>query len=265
MHITHTYLFFFLAFCLACTAQAQEERVEVMLIQVNPELYDANSQPGDLTSLPNSEGTRVMLSLPAEGPLSHLNHVFYGGEVLQQADCFVPALKLVFRDVTYVVSTYCLSARKYVNTAPFQPSPVEVPNDLVFTVTLVSYLEQLQAAYFQPGDYREAYRKLERARVGVNESTAEEFIDIEDIEFELFSDLHELAIQPSLGEESEDIIDEAANETAAQNGLPMPDPDSLEEEVEKELGELDGNGSSEDIPEIPDEPVAPEPPAPKEG
>lgn len=85
-----------------------------------------------------------------EDTLNLLADFAYEEENFDPVECFVPDLKLIFRYYTYVISMDCSKAMKYDNSAAFTPSAKRMPNDLVFTPSVYSYLNGLIGQNF-PG------------------------------------------------------------------------------------------------------------------
>ncbi len=92
----------------------------------------------------------VRLNPTKNDELLHLEELA-GNEVpfKESVNCFLPSLKLVYKDYTYVISTYCASVVKYKNSAPFIPSAQILPNDLLLTESVVDQLEENQVQHLK--------------------------------------------------------------------------------------------------------------------
>jgi hypothetical protein len=92
----------------------------------------------------------VRLNPAKNDELLHLEELA-GNEVpfKESANCFLPSLKLVYKDYTYVISTYCASVVKYKNSAPFVPSAQIIPNDLSLTESVIDELENNQVQHLK--------------------------------------------------------------------------------------------------------------------
>lgn len=103
------------------------------------------SQPIDIARayLPSLEQRRALIRFGSEDSLAQLTDFILTEEALNGPDCFLPDLKLVYREYTYVLSLYCSSVVKYRNSSPYKTSSERMRGDLVFTQGLAAYLRRL--------------------------------------------------------------------------------------------------------------------------
>lgn len=169
---------------------------------------------------------KVKLHYAEEDTLNLLDEFSYDEEPLTRLDCFVPDLKLVFRDYTYVISLYCTTSLKYRNNSPFIPSKERIPNDLVFTSSLHIYLRQLRARYFGKKEPNKAL--LNRIITGdpLGQTVVEEFNDDWMME--------EKPGTSDKGEEEE--LKKESRPTVKKGSLPVVEEKEVEEEKEKKPG-----------------------------
>ena len=91
---------------------------------------------------------KVKITYAYEDTVNYLADFIYEEEALVGPECFIPELKLIFRNYTYVVSLYCSKVIKFENTSAFTTSSRRMKNDLVFTESVLSYLEKLKYTHF---------------------------------------------------------------------------------------------------------------------
>jgi len=124
---------------------------KVWVVQINPKYQPSRED----CYLPKYEGKKVAISYSFENPLFQVGDEFGGSldvamdEKLLEADCFIPSVKLVYREYTYVLSDYCTSVMKLKNSAPYVTSNVQLPNDFVFTESMLFNLEKIEQRYFK--------------------------------------------------------------------------------------------------------------------
>jgi hypothetical protein len=94
------------------------------------------------------DSKRVELSLEPDELLNTLEDYSMGEDPLEGPDCFMPELKVIFREYTYVFSIYCTSVKKYGNSAPFIPSTKQLRSDISMTESVVKVLDNLRRQYF---------------------------------------------------------------------------------------------------------------------
>lgn len=94
------------------------------------------------------DAKRVELSLDIDDPLNTLEDFALSEDPLEGPDCFMPELKVIFREYTYVFSMYCTSVKKYGNSAPYIPSAKGLRPDIEMTESVVELLDQLRKKYF---------------------------------------------------------------------------------------------------------------------
>jgi hypothetical protein len=148
MTIHSTFLSFCLLilFCLASSKtelRAQEkDRMFLVLLEIQ--------DPKDIAFCYTTrfDKNKAMIEYAFDDTLNYLEDFIYEEEQLFGPDCFMPEMKLIFKNYTYIISLYCTAAIKYKNSAPFTPSSVRLRNDLVFTQTVYMYLADLKDRYF---------------------------------------------------------------------------------------------------------------------
>lgn len=91
---------------------------------------------------------KVKIEYLVEDSINNLNDFIFEEEPLVGPECFIPELKLVFRDYTYVVSLHCSKVIKFANAAPHVPSSQRLKNELIVTQSMVDYLNSLRVANF---------------------------------------------------------------------------------------------------------------------
>jgi hypothetical protein len=127
----------------AVPAQAQEE-LKVILVDLKVKTpADAGKCYGN-----TFDSKRVELSLDVDDPLNTLEDFAMMEDPLEGPDCFMPELKVIFREYTYIFSMYCTSVKKYGNSAPFIPSAKALRPDVEMTESVVELLDELRKKYF---------------------------------------------------------------------------------------------------------------------
>jgi hypothetical protein len=174
-------------------AQPNSSDVKVILVQLTPSL-DLNV---DNCHNAKFDATRVELRLNLEDELLNVSSdaVFGDEEVLSDIGCFVPSTKLIYKDYTYVLSTYCNSAIKLKNSSPFVPSGQIIENDFVFTSSLMHYLEGLQQQHFRK-DLLQKYDQIAQSYLDNLTVDENQFID-EFSEADLLGDIDSLILDDS--------------------------------------------------------------------
>lgn len=95
------------------------------------------------------DGERVEVDVPYDDPLFTLEDFSFSEDALDGPDCFMPQLKMIFRENTYVFSLYCTSVVKYRNQAPFKPSSKTMRSDIKVTESVLDYLQKTREKYFK--------------------------------------------------------------------------------------------------------------------
>lgn len=80
--------------------------------------------------------------------LRGLEEFAYEEDALLGPECFVPEIKLVYRYYTHVISLHCTKAITFKNESPFLATAEILPNHLVITPSVHSYLSRLKQSYF---------------------------------------------------------------------------------------------------------------------
>ena len=125
------------------SAQAQDD-LKVILVDLNVKNpADAGKCYGN-----SFDSKRVELSLDMDDPLNTLEDFAMMEDPLEGPDCFMPELKVIFREYTYVFSMYCTAVKKYGNSAPFIPSAKALKPDVEMTESVVELLDDLRKKHF---------------------------------------------------------------------------------------------------------------------
>lgn len=99
---------------------------------------------------PTFDKKRVEVQVEFDDPLNNLTDFVMESDPIESADCFLPEMKIIYTDYTYVISLYCGSVVKYKNSAAYTPSNLKVANDLEVTEELLQYLRNKHKQYFGP-------------------------------------------------------------------------------------------------------------------
>lgn len=91
---------------------------------------------------------KVQITYAFEDTINSLMDFIYEEDPLVGPECFVPELKLIYRDYTYVFSIHCSKVIKFANTAPHVPSSRRLKNDLIVTQGMLDYLTDLRTSHF---------------------------------------------------------------------------------------------------------------------
>ncbi|MCZ2355511.1 MAG: hypothetical protein LC115_02295, partial [Bacteroidia bacterium] len=160
----------------ATTAGGQER---VILVQINqytkPHRYDC--------WMPKHELKKVTIFVNDDDVLGSIgddDNDDDDDEQYNELGCMVPTLKVIFKDYTYVFSTYCTASLKFKNSSPYIPSGISVPTDFIYNANTLSYLEKLQLKHFgiQP---QSAYRQTAATYRKQNaDDDKDEDIDLDD-------------------------------------------------------------------------------------
>lgn len=205
-------------------AQTGKEKVTIVLIKV----ADATQASRCYTSMYDLK--KVDLYLAADDTLFFLNDLAEEEDAIGESDCFIPRLKFIFKDYTYVVSIYCTSIIKYKNLAPYVPSATRLPNDIFFSDPLLTYLKDLQTLHFgtQPA-YEQAISKS--FMKGNNEAGNQ--LDMG----ELDNDENNAPVNVKEVKEAEkQMVDETEKSKLSDEDLMLEEDDSLDLEEDEEDG-----------------------------
>jgi hypothetical protein len=121
-----------------------EDDLKVILVDLNVKTpADAGKCYG-----PTFDAKRVELNLEIDDPLNTLEDFALSEDPLEGPDCFMPEIKVIFREYTYIFSMYCTSVKKYGNSQPFIPSAKALRPDIEMTESVVELLDDLRKKYF---------------------------------------------------------------------------------------------------------------------
>jgi hypothetical protein len=98
--------------------------------------------------LPQFENAKASLTFTSNDTLARLEKFIEDEFPVLEVDCFFPNLKIVHKNFTYVLSTYCGVIHKFKNTAPYQTSNIKLANDFIFTESLIAYFINLEKKFF---------------------------------------------------------------------------------------------------------------------
>lgn len=120
----------------------EKDHLQLVLLEV--------SKPEDVAKCYTSEFHKKEVKIPYafEDTINNLSDFEFEEEPMEGPDCFVPDLKLVYREYTYIISLYCSKVMKFQNKAPHTPSGKRIDNDLLMTPSAFSYLQCLKKQHF---------------------------------------------------------------------------------------------------------------------
>lgn len=139
-----------LLFCLSllsfsAKAQAvQDEKPYVFFIALD--VADIKDVPICYTT--KCDKDRIKIYLDQDETIDNLAELSQAEDDMKGPDGFVPELKLVYKNYTYIVSMYCTAIKMYKNAAPYTPSATELKSDLEMTQSVYSYLYRMKKQYF---------------------------------------------------------------------------------------------------------------------
>lgn len=164
---------------------------------------------------------KVGIDYAFEDSLDIIREFVYEEDALEGPDCFVPDLKMIFEEHTYVISLYCTKVLKYHNALPYTPSNRRVENDLKLTEGLLEYLVSLKSRYFGETAHQNDLVK--------NINTSDPIVDkkVDDNVLDLL-----------LNEDWEEEFEEEDLKTAEERVLPDEEEVEEEEEVVEEPVEI---------------------------
>ncbi|MCB9235327.1 MAG: hypothetical protein H6581_26975 [Bacteroidia bacterium] len=93
---------------------------------------------------------RVELNIDIDDTLNTLPDFIFEEDPLEGPNCFMPEMKLIYKEYTYVISLYCTKVKKYKNSSAYTPSNQQIKNDLAITESVLDYLEKIRKTHFGP-------------------------------------------------------------------------------------------------------------------
>lgn len=93
----------------------------------------------------------VEINVSPDDPISLFEDYSMMEDALDGPECFMPEVKLIFEQHTYIFSLYCTAVVKYSNSAPYTPSSKKVPADIEVTESVLEYLKAARKKYFAVG------------------------------------------------------------------------------------------------------------------
>lgn len=117
-------------------------------------MYLISMQVTDLKQVPlcysgQNDLTRVKIPFTTEDTINRLEDFALTEDELNSPDCFVPEMKMIFKNYTYVVSMYCTTVKMFKNSAPYTPSATQLKTDFAFTQSVYMYLNKLKKKHFK--------------------------------------------------------------------------------------------------------------------
>lgn len=117
-------------------------------------MYLISMQVTDLKQVPlcysaQSDLTRVKIPFTIEDTINRLEDFALTEDELNSPDCFVPEMKMIFKNYTYVISMYCTTVKMFKNSAPYTPSATQLKTDFTFTESVYMYLNKLKKKHFK--------------------------------------------------------------------------------------------------------------------
>lgn len=91
---------------------------------------------------------RIKIEYEVDDTINILEDFALSEDPMPSPDCFVPELKLIFKNYTYVVSMYCTSVVMFKNSAPYTPSPTKLKTDLEITESVYTFLNKQKKKNF---------------------------------------------------------------------------------------------------------------------
>ncbi|MBX7243499.1 MAG: hypothetical protein K1X92_17295 [Bacteroidia bacterium] len=117
-------------------------------------MYLVGMQIKDLKEVPLCYSTqydvgKIKIPFDVEDTINRLDEFSLLEDPLNAPDCFVPELKLIYKNYTYVISMYCTTVQMYKNIEPYVPSANKMKPDMVFTESVYSFLYKLKRKHFK--------------------------------------------------------------------------------------------------------------------
>ncbi|MEM7367029.1 MAG: hypothetical protein AAF587_00440 [Bacteroidota bacterium] len=152
----------------------EKDHLQLVLLEV--------SKPEDVAKCYTSEFHKQEVQIPFafEDTINNLGDFEFEEEPMEGPDCFVPDLKLIYREYTYIISLYCSKVMKFKNKTPHTPSSKRIENDLVMTPTAFSYLQGLKKQHFGTVELAQdsIIQKLVKTEPLEDASSEEELLEI---------------------------------------------------------------------------------------
>ncbi len=136
--------FLTISICLSAYSALQAQSLQVYFV-----LLDTLS-PKDIPLIytPSFDREEITLTYGQEDTLNMLSEFINEEDELFGPECFVPELKLIFKEYTYVLSMYCTRAIKFQNYDDYKASSKMIKNDLFFTHSIFAFLTRLKQKHF---------------------------------------------------------------------------------------------------------------------
>jgi hypothetical protein len=91
---------------------------------------------------------RIKIYLDQDENIDNLTVLSSSEDDMKGPEGFIPEIKLVYKNYTYIVSMYCTAIKMYKNETPYTPSATEMKSDLEMTSSVYAYLYRLKKQYF---------------------------------------------------------------------------------------------------------------------
>ncbi len=184
------------------------------------------------------ENKRIMLHLSDDDPLADIESIEEDEDnVNQTSNCFIPSLKLIYKDYTYFISSLCNKIKKFENSKPFLTSDKELPCNLTYSSELSRSLEKYQAIFFGPS-YKTEYSTFVQKNqsiivpnVGSNVNSNSNAVTQNSADEEEENDSKELE---EIEEEEKEEVSSSEMENEAEEEEDIQEDEDIEEEDEEE-------------------------------
>ncbi|MFN0203343.1 MAG: hypothetical protein ACKVTZ_17585 [Bacteroidia bacterium] len=91
---------------------------------------------------------RVKIYLDQDKVIDNLSDLSDSEDEMQGPECFLPELKLIYKNHTYAVSMHCTTIKMYRNSAPYTPSATLLRSDVEMTQSVYYYLLKLKKQHY---------------------------------------------------------------------------------------------------------------------
>lgn len=220
--------------------QTHDINDQVILVQL--ELNEKLLVPSYWNSI-EIENKRILLHLSDEDPLVDIESIEEDNDedTKNSLNCFIPNVKLIYKDYTYLLSSLCNKVKKFENIQPFVASDKELPCSLTYSNGLSREIEKYKAIFFGPS-YKSEYDSFAKRNQSIiipnNEQSNVDFnSQANSIQSKPDDDEPE-EIEEEISEEDNDensVIGTATNEEMNEEDEDMEEEDFEEEEEEEEV------------------------------
>lgn len=127
------------------TVHQVEDQVILVQLELNDKLLQSNLWNDYVL-----ENKRIVLHLDVDQKLADIENIEEEDKKLTSYSCFIPTLKLIYKDYTYFISTLCNRVKKFKNIKPFITGTDELPTNAICTQELLQEITKYQAIFFGP-------------------------------------------------------------------------------------------------------------------